>query len=1728
MMVKNEEKNLDRCLKSLKPIMEQIDAEIIIVDTGSEDGTVEIARKYTDRVYFHKWNNNFSEMRNITIGYATGKWVFILDADEEVADAEEIIVFFKSEYPDHFNTCTVKVKSLVYNNSDDFVLLVSHRLFKNDGTFGYKGAIHNLPVYKYPVLALNTSIIHYGYISDDEELMERKFERTGSLLKSELEKDPENIYYNFQLSVTYAMHKDYKEALEQAEKAYNLLLKRDEAERKLHIYVYSQLATAYLYFDDFESFCKAKEACQKGIELEKEYIDLYYFLAKIEVNLGNPAEAARIYEKYLELVKNYDSLAIRLNPSVQLQTLCRVEEVFHDLGILYYKQKKFNSAAEYLNQLTSEKHIKDAMEFIAGSYAKIEDYRGLKNFYREKVYDLDKDTVKLFYEYLEININSLEKEKQIPVMSLFAGDKDTYSFLNRIRVSFWSSSGEELGPVIDKFAGQLDLNKQPDYFGDLIYFKLKMKNPLEPLLAHVSESNINRFFNYLTRKYEDFISSVVEYLQGDFNSGGLSGIKVQKALQSYALLFGNMDDGDYLRLFRKYIGTSIKSIRGIYSENVIRNEMVYEVKSLEDAFILLMLRAEEIKSSDSLGYVRYLRKALDIYPYMKKGIELLMNEFKEQNGQENADFESYKAQVKENIGRLINEGQLEAAGALIQEYESIVKKDAEVYSMKAVMAFMEGRPEDAEKIIHSGLEIDGTSFDLLYNLGYIYEQSGRFDSALHAYKKARESCKDKDIMENIDSKIEKIQREHKEAIKEERLKLAFFVKQGMDSFLNDIIAGLSEEYETRKIVVTEYPQIDKGMEWADICWFEWCDELVIYGSKLEIAKRKRLICRLHRYEVFSGFPKNVAWENVDKLIIVASHLKRFLVSSIPDIEKQVSIETVENGVDLEKYNFKERTKGFNLAYVGYIHSRKNPVLLLQIINQLVKRDKRYKLYIAGQFQEPLIEVYWNYQIKQMGLENNVIFEGWKEYISNWLENKNYILSTSIHESFGYGIAEAMAKGIKPVIHNFIFAGEIWDKRYLFNTIDEAVGMIEEKSYHSMEYRKFIEENYSLAKQLKTINKMIDELAVKDKKIRGFNYKDYWNQRLNSKFNIEGVGYIGLGEIYNQFLYQNRIDIVEGVINKAFDGLSNKKVLELGPGIGIFTEYFHNKGVKEYHAIDIAEKSVVELSRKYKDYHFKQGDVSDSYNYEGTYDLIFAADVLLHITDEDNYEKTIKNISEHLEENGICILLDPVSVIHTKSKSPHVVIRDKEQIKKVLENNRLELIEMLPTAYFMNYPFDSEAVGRKGSLAVAIFNLIGQIFSDNSISHDEKRLMGEYLSYKDKQLLYQNNFGLSEKLLIVQKKGRQRGIHFDLKDLLDIDKIRDGIGAISENLNQSNMACRSLLHKINELLNQLEEDGSASLEYIQKKMNEFIAYSHYDFDDYDFSTAQVAIGRREKVTDNYEVIEFILNNNQNSKLIFNNIWYDISDNKFILPDPMQKSKNSEYIINLAKKILGYKLEFVNNIAGFIFDQSIIEDIRKNSLAYVWERGIPASQYMPLLGYLRIVERYTFAAGFMDKSHKVLEAPCGFGYGAAYFSKICKQVEALDIEKDNIVFAKEAYRHENINWVNGDVTKLPYNDNEFDIYVSYEVFEHLPVDIAVKHIEEGYRVIKKSGKFIISTPNRETRKHMNNPFHIKEYGFNELQEIVKRYFNNVKFYSISNFKVEQGMKETAYDMIAVCEK
>jgi glycosyltransferase involved in cell wall biosynthesis len=251
----------------------------------------------------------------------------------------------------------------------------------------------------------------------------------------------------------------------------------------------------------------------------------------------------------------------------------------------------------------------------------------------------------------------------------------------------------------------------------------------------------------------------------------------------------------------------------------------------------------------------------------------------------------------------------------------------------------------------------------------------------------------------------------------------------------------------------------------------------VAASYLKRHSNKKLFVRLHRYEAFTEFPLLIKWENVDGVVFVSNFMRNILESRGVDL-KDIHVRTIYNGVDLERLKFKPRENGYNIGWVAHIILRKNLHIALEIIKKLRTIDSRYTLHVAGDFPDPMYEIYLKHMVKELNLEENVIFYGWVDDIDEWWEDKNYLLSTSIHESFGYNIVEAMAKGIKPIIHNFYDARELFPDELLFNTTDEAVEKITKGAYDSESYRKYvIERGWTIEKQVSEFKKFLNTLIA---------------------------------------------------------------------------------------------------------------------------------------------------------------------------------------------------------------------------------------------------------------------------------------------------------------------------------------------------------------------------------------------------------------------------------------------------------------------------------------------------------------------------------------------------------------------------------------------------------------------------------------------------------------------------
>jgi glycosyltransferase involved in cell wall biosynthesis/Tfp pilus assembly protein PilF len=208
MIVKDEEDNLAGCLESFGHVADQI----VVVDTGSTDGTPELARRYGAEVYHHPWRDDFSEARNWSLHYARGRMIFWADADDrlESGTAET----FRRELLANEGKA---VYFLIRSPEPEGTVLRAYQLraFPNRPSIRFEGRIHEQVIWsvqnqKIPSVHLPLEIVHTGYV--DGEALHGKLLRNRRILEDQIHQDPDNLHSQYMLARTLEGMKEPEEA----------------------------------------------------------------------------------------------------------------------------------------------------------------------------------------------------------------------------------------------------------------------------------------------------------------------------------------------------------------------------------------------------------------------------------------------------------------------------------------------------------------------------------------------------------------------------------------------------------------------------------------------------------------------------------------------------------------------------------------------------------------------------------------------------------------------------------------------------------------------------------------------------------------------------------------------------------------------------------------------------------------------------------------------------------------------------------------------------------------------------------------------------------------------------------------------------------------------------------------------------------------------------------------------------------------------------------------------------------------------------------------------------------------------------------------------------------------------------------------------------------------------------------------------------------------------------
>lgn len=697
MIVKNEEKYLDKCLTALKPILDNVDSELIIIDTGSTDNTVEIAKKHTDKVYYFEWCKDFAKARNESLKYAKGEWFLFIDADEILKDSSEIIEFFNSGEYKQYSSASYRIKNYRNDNKTSYSYVHLQRFNKIFPDTKFIGIIHEYISAKEPTKQLRkTEFEHYGYVFTNSEFTKTKNKRNIELLKIQLKNEPNNPRLRAQLSDTYLVSGEYKDAIKHAKKGVELSTKDD----LLNYYfgVQLNLIAAYQAQGDYNMVIKESINyfnTSKNIVLS--HIDVFFMLTNAYYNLKDYKKCISSFESYIDIIKVYRDKGIHTFDEMVRALMYGDEFSINNLIIIAifayietdnikkaYKMLEFETLSDLSNVFNCDLqyfNLELKLMKISKNFSRIGTlYKKIKS--SNKSEGLLKDFEISIEAFLRENQNESNIVNSIISELSKLKYKTNYTKLNEIRLNY---KNKEI--IKQKILSLLEeVNELEPQFSDLLYYLIDLNMSVSVLTNKINLKDIAIVSNLIYDSHDDFKDKILNYTN-DINDIDSSFI-LAHVYEAILTKLNNESTELYIEIYKKYITEFKKyfiftyNIENLSSDN---DNFIYFLPC-NVRFAYYCMKAEEYLNNNNISeYIRTLKTALIQDERMKNLIDILAKNAMEKSKKNNeiSEFEKLALTVKQNIINLIGANLIEDAKILLKEYKLINPKDPEILAIES-------------------------------------------------------------------------------------------------------------------------------------------------------------------------------------------------------------------------------------------------------------------------------------------------------------------------------------------------------------------------------------------------------------------------------------------------------------------------------------------------------------------------------------------------------------------------------------------------------------------------------------------------------------------------------------------------------------------------------------------------------------------------------------------------------------------------------------------------------------------------------------------------------------------------------------------------------------------------------------------------------------------------------------------------------------------------------------
>ena len=324
MIVKDEERLLKRCLDSVKDIVD----EIVIVDTGSKDKTKDIARKYTDKLYDFKWEDDFSKARNFSFSKATKEYILWLDADDVILkEDKEKLLELKRNLDKNVDIVMMKY-NIAYNKNGEVTYSYNReRLVKREKEYKWVSPVHEVIIPSGNIIFSDIAISHK---KEKKSYSKRNLNIFKNMIKKGEKLDARQQFY-------YARELYYHSMYNEAIKEFNIFFERNDG-----------------WIENKISACLDMYNCYQALKDEDNSLKILF--RSFEYDMPRASICCNI-AKHFYLIGNYNTaifwydLATKLKPRFKTGAFedldCYNYIPYLGLCVCYDKLKKYDIAKEY-------------------------------------------------------------------------------------------------------------------------------------------------------------------------------------------------------------------------------------------------------------------------------------------------------------------------------------------------------------------------------------------------------------------------------------------------------------------------------------------------------------------------------------------------------------------------------------------------------------------------------------------------------------------------------------------------------------------------------------------------------------------------------------------------------------------------------------------------------------------------------------------------------------------------------------------------------------------------------------------------------------------------------------------------------------------------------------------------------------------------------------------------------------------------------------------------------------------------------------------------------------------------------------------------------------------------------------------------------------------------------------------------------------------------------------